>query len=184
MTEKKEVRYPIRRTYTKEQWEIIRKRFQKDIPGIMLDSDMTSADIKMTIGKIDELLPTALMINSYIKTDFENIENKFDSLKKSLTYDNKIGSRRSDHHKNFTDAEAKGLAYKELREGKKVKVSTGPGEDEYEIRRERPNEPTIEELRALYNERYNFMYAIVASLRSKKEVLVTYGSMLKMESQI
>lgn len=179
-----EYNFPIQRNYDDETWDEVRTKFQNLVPSIMIDSDMTSSDIKMTISKIDRLLPIALMINSYIKTDFENIENKHKSLLKSLIYENKIRSRRSDNHKRFTDSEAEGRAYKVLREGEKKKVSTGPGEEDYKIVLKNPNQPTVETLRETYNERYNFMYSIVASLRSKKDMLITYGSMIKMESDI
>ncbi|OQY10686.1 MAG: hypothetical protein B6I28_00400 [Fusobacteriia bacterium 4572_132] len=180
---KEDYEFKIERNYSEEEWEVIRKQFQNVLPSIMIDSDMTTADIKFTIAKISSLLPTALMINSYIKTDFENIENKHKSLLKSLTYDAKMASAKAAGMKTYTDSEATGKAHKVLREGKMKKIKTDENKKGYKMVRV-DNGPTVEQLREMYTERYNFMYSVVESLRTKKDLLVTYGSMLKMESAI
>ncbi|OQY06683.1 MAG: hypothetical protein B6I28_06120 [Fusobacteriia bacterium 4572_132] len=180
---KEDYEFKIERNYNRADWEVVRKKFQDLIPSIIINPDMTTSDIKFTIAKISELLPIALMINSYVKTDFENIENKHKSLLKSLTSDAKISSAKTAGMKTYTDSEATGEAYKILREGKKKKVKTTENEKGYKMVRVSKG-PTVEELRRIYTERYNFMYSVVESLKTKKDLLVTYGSMLKMESTI
>ena len=173
---KEDYEFKIERNYNRADWEVVRKKFQDLIPSIIINPDMTTSDIKFTIAKISELLPIALMINSYVKTDFENIENKHKSLLKSLTSDAKISSAKTAGMKTYTDSEATG-------EGKKKKVKTTENEKGYKMVRVSKG-PTVEELRRIYTERYNFMYSVVESLKTKKDLLVTYGSMLKMESTI
>ena len=140
---------------TLPEWEETKQEIQDKLKTLTIDPDVNPAGMRMLIGEIDDLL-----------TELRLIRTKVDEQSKALN--EQVEYIRLSNSKGSNSEERKASGYKALMNYKK-----NPDDDEV---------INLVEYQIFMNNKLNFLNESIEIVKDKKQLLITFSSMLKIES--
>jgi hypothetical protein len=140
---------------TLPEWEETKEEIQDKLKALTIDPDVNPAGMRMLIGEIDDLL-----------TELRLIRTKIDEQSKALN--EQVEYIRLSNSKGSNSEERKASGYKALMNYKK-----NPDDEEV---------INLVEYQIFMNNKLNFLNESIEIVKDKKQLLITFSSMLKIES--
>lgn len=163
----------VKKTYNETDWNQKEDYYIKESQLIVIPTDAMPRNIMQTASKIDALLSEALADKAFLRAKYEAQEQKVKLLERQLFIDLKLNTppAYAKSGLKLTADEMKGIVTKQISDDRPTYPDGKVGRNQYEIL-------------LIYQKRSYFIDSVIDLLKSKKEILITICSMMKIENDL